>query len=116
MSNRTTSEEMYFLKNADVPAGRVHDFESLTEDEHLHEIGFFRRVQQPVEGEMIDVANPNRFSAGLREDHSTAPLLGADSVAILSELGYGKTEIDEMIQSRSVIDGRQTGWAPAPAV
>jgi formyl-CoA transferase len=84
----------------------MHSFESLTEDEHLREVGFFRKVDHPVEGEMIDMANPNKFSAGLREDYAAASLLGGDSIAILSEIGFEESEIDEMVGSKAVIDGR----------
>jgi formyl-CoA transferase len=85
----------------------VHSFESLTEDEHLAQIGFFRKVEHPIEGEMIDMAQPNKFSSGLREDYAAAPLLGGDSVEILSELGYVDSEIDDMVRSNAIIDGRR---------
>ena len=49
---------------------------------------FSTRFQHPVEGDMIDLANPNKFSAGLREDYCGAPLLGGDSLQILSGIGY----------------------------
>jgi crotonobetainyl-CoA:carnitine CoA-transferase CaiB-like acyl-CoA transferase len=104
--HRTTAEWVEILRKADVPAGPMHSFESLTEDEHLEKIGFFRKVEHPVEGEMIDLAFPNTFSAGLRGDHAPAPLLGGDSVEILSELGYAEGEIDDMVRSHAVIDGR----------
>ena len=107
LRQRTTGEWLEIFDKADIPAGPMHSFESLTEDEHLREVGFFRKVDHPVEGEMIDMANLNKFSAGLREDYAAAPLLGGDSVEILSELGYADSEIDEMVQSNSIIDGRE---------
>jgi crotonobetainyl-CoA:carnitine CoA-transferase CaiB-like acyl-CoA transferase len=105
LRQRTTCEWLEIFDKADVPAGPMHSFESLTEDEHLNEIGFFRKVDHPVEGEMIDMANPNKFSAGLREDYAAAPLLGGDSVGVLSEVGYAESEIDEMLRLKAVIDG-----------
>jgi crotonobetainyl-CoA:carnitine CoA-transferase CaiB-like acyl-CoA transferase len=104
---RTTAQWLEILQKADVPAGPVHSFESLTEDEHLAQIGFFRKVEHPIEGEMIDMAQPNKFSSGLREDYAAAPLLGGDSVEILSELGYVDSEIDDMVRSNAIIDGRR---------
>jgi crotonobetainyl-CoA:carnitine CoA-transferase CaiB-like acyl-CoA transferase len=103
---RTTAQWLEILEKADVPAGPVHSFESLTEDEHLAQIGFFRKVEHPIEGEMIDMAHANKFSAGLREDYRGAPLVGGDSVEILSELDYAESEIDEMVRSNTIIDGR----------
>jgi crotonobetainyl-CoA:carnitine CoA-transferase CaiB-like acyl-CoA transferase len=107
LSRRTTGEWLAIFEHADIPAGRVHSFESLTADEHLAEIGFFRQVEHPGEGGMIDMAHANKFSAGLREDYCPAPLLGGDSIDVLSELGYAKDEIDEMVRSKAVVDGRK---------
>jgi crotonobetainyl-CoA:carnitine CoA-transferase CaiB-like acyl-CoA transferase len=106
LRQRTTVQWLEILEKADVPAGPVHSFESLTEDEHLAQIGFFRKVEHPIEGEMIDMVHPNKFSAGLREDYGAAPLLGGHSVEILSELGYAESEIDDMVRSSAIIDGR----------
>jgi crotonobetainyl-CoA:carnitine CoA-transferase CaiB-like acyl-CoA transferase len=105
---RTTQEWLDVLEKADVPAGRVHTLESLAADEHLAEVGFFRRVEHPVEGEIVDLAFPNRFSAGGREDFRPAPLMGGDSVEILREIGYRNEEIDELVRSRVTVDGRMS--------
>jgi len=105
---RTTAQWLEILEKADVPAGRVHSLDSLTEDEHLARIGFFRKVAHPLEGEMIDLAHPNRFSAGLREEQAPAPLLGGHSIEILSELGYAESEIEDLARSHAVIDGRRS--------
>ena len=59
---------------------------------------------------MIDLAHPNRFSAGLREEHAPAPLIGAHSVEILSELGYAEGDIEDMARSHAIIDGRIVPW------
>jgi crotonobetainyl-CoA:carnitine CoA-transferase CaiB-like acyl-CoA transferase len=107
LRTRTTAEWLDILEKADVPAGRVHTIESLTADEHLDEVGFFRTVEHPVEGEIIDLAFPNRFSAGGREDFKPAPLMGGDSVEILREIGYSTGEIDQLVKSRVTIDGRE---------
>jgi crotonobetainyl-CoA:carnitine CoA-transferase CaiB-like acyl-CoA transferase len=107
VGTRTTAEWLDILEKADVPAGRVHTIESLAADEHLADVGFFRTVEHPVEGEIVDLAFPNRFSAGGREDFKPAPLMGGDSVEILREIGYSTGEIDHLVRSRVTIDGRE---------
>jgi crotonobetainyl-CoA:carnitine CoA-transferase CaiB-like acyl-CoA transferase len=108
LAQRTTAEWLEIFEKADVPAGPVHDFESLLKDAHLKEIGFFRAVEHPLEGEMIELTNPNRFSGGLRSEQRPAPMLGDDSVAILSELGYADAEIDTMRAARVIVDARRS--------
>jgi crotonobetainyl-CoA:carnitine CoA-transferase CaiB-like acyl-CoA transferase len=44
LRQRTTAEWLEIFEKADFPAGPVHDFDSLLEDVHLKEIGFFRMV------------------------------------------------------------------------
>src|SRR5215468_7937032 len=65
---RTTAEWLDILAKADIPAGYMHTLESLIADEHLADTGFFREVDHPVEGKIVDMQFPNRLSGGGRED------------------------------------------------
>jgi crotonobetainyl-CoA:carnitine CoA-transferase CaiB-like acyl-CoA transferase len=105
---KTTAEWVEILAKADIPAGAMHTLESLVEDEHLADAEFFREIDHPVEGRIVDMEFPNRFSAGGRTECLPAPLKGGDSIAILREIGYGDDAIDEMVKSRATIDGRRT--------
>jgi crotonobetainyl-CoA:carnitine CoA-transferase CaiB-like acyl-CoA transferase len=107
--SRTTAEWVEILEAADVPAGPMHSIESLCEDDHLADVGFFRAVDHPDEGKIVDLAFPNRFSGGGRDDYRPAPRLGGDSVAILRDLGYRDGEIDAMVRSGVTVDGRPAG-------
>jgi crotonobetainyl-CoA:carnitine CoA-transferase CaiB-like acyl-CoA transferase len=111
---RTTDEWIEILARADVPAGRMHTLDSLLADEHLADVGFFREVDHPVEGGIVDMKFSNRFSAGGREDYLPPPLVGGDNVAILREIGYGGEEVDAMLESKVTIDGRTS--SPSPLV
>jgi crotonobetainyl-CoA:carnitine CoA-transferase CaiB-like acyl-CoA transferase len=105
---KTTAEWVEILAKADIPAGAMHTLESLVEDEHLADAEFFREIDHPVEGRIVDMEFPNRFSAGGRTERLPAPLKGGDSVAILREIGYGDDAIDEMVKSKATVDGRRT--------
>jgi crotonobetainyl-CoA:carnitine CoA-transferase CaiB-like acyl-CoA transferase len=107
LKQKTSAEWLDILEKADVPAGMVHSIDTLPQDEHLADVSFFRKVEHPVEGTKYELNNPNKFSAGLRNEQTVAPYLGGDSIAILSELGYAQAEIDEMVQSKITIDGRR---------
>jgi crotonobetainyl-CoA:carnitine CoA-transferase CaiB-like acyl-CoA transferase len=109
---RTTAEWLEILAKADIPAGRMHTLESLVADEHLADTGFFREVDHPVEGRIIDMQFPNRFSAGGCSDYHPPPLLGGDSVAVLREIGYRSDDIDEMVKSKATFDGRNREAQP----
>jgi crotonobetainyl-CoA:carnitine CoA-transferase CaiB-like acyl-CoA transferase len=105
---KTTAEWVEILEQADIPAGPMHTLDSLVTDGHLADAGFFCEVEHPVEGRILDMQFPNRFSAGGRDDYLPAPLKGGDSVAILREIGFDDGAIDEMVKSKATIDGRRT--------
>jgi crotonobetainyl-CoA:carnitine CoA-transferase CaiB-like acyl-CoA transferase len=105
---KTTAEWLEILAQADIPAGPMHTLESLVEDEHLADAGFFREVDHPVEGRIIDMHFPNRFSAGGRDDYLPAPPKGGDSIEILREIGYNDNAIEEMVKSKATIGGRRS--------
>jgi crotonobetainyl-CoA:carnitine CoA-transferase CaiB-like acyl-CoA transferase len=104
---KTTAEWIEILAKADIPSGPMHTLESLVEDAHLADVEFFCEVDHPVEGTIIDMQFPNQFSAGGRKDYMPAPLKGGDSIAILREVGYDDSAIDDMVKSKATIDGRR---------
>ena len=105
LKSKTTREWLEIFEQSDVPAGQVHTMESLIEDEHLAEVGMFRRIEHPSEGTKIELNNPNKFSAGLRGEQTPAPFLGGqsvdDTVDGLHRAGGG------MIAGKTTIDGRR---------
>ena len=48
LKQKTSAEWLDILEKADVPAGRVHSIDTLPGDEHLADVGLFRKVEHPV--------------------------------------------------------------------
>jgi crotonobetainyl-CoA:carnitine CoA-transferase CaiB-like acyl-CoA transferase len=105
LATKTTAEWLHILDNADVPAMAYNTLEALVDDPHLKDVGLLREIDHPTEGKIYDIRPPNTLSCGTREDYLTAPKIGQQSVDILSELGYDKEAIMEMVRKGITIDG-----------
>jgi crotonobetainyl-CoA:carnitine CoA-transferase CaiB-like acyl-CoA transferase len=106
LKTRTTAEWLELLERADVPAMPYHTLDSLLEDPHLKDIGFFEVKDHPTEGRTRSMRLPNRWSSGTRREWSPAPKLGQHSVEILREAGYDDAAIDSLIAAGTTMDGR----------
>ncbi len=89
-----------------MPATPYHTLDSLLEDPHLADIGFFEMKDHPTEGKTRSMRLPNKWSSGTRREWAPAPKLGQHSVEILREIGYGDAEIDAMVAGGATVDGR----------
>jgi crotonobetainyl-CoA:carnitine CoA-transferase CaiB-like acyl-CoA transferase len=105
LKTRTTAEWLDILERADVPCMPYHTLDSVLEDPHLHDVGFFEIKDHPTEGRTRSMRLPNKWSCGTRRDWNPAPKLGQQSIEILREVGYADAEIDAMIASGITIDG-----------
>jgi crotonobetainyl-CoA:carnitine CoA-transferase CaiB-like acyl-CoA transferase len=109
LKQKTTAEWLEIFERADVPAMPYHTLDSLMEDPHLKDVGFFQQVDHPTEGIIINMVPPNRLSGGARRDFTPAPKIGQHSVEVLGELGYDENEIGALLSERVTIDGRLEG-------
>jgi len=78
-----------------VPVAPVHTLAAALDNPWLEETGMRASVQHPDNPDLKVLANPIRFD-GERLPNRAAPLLGADSDAILSDLGYDEMAITEL--------------------
>lgn len=81
---RTKQEVMRILGKAGVPAGAVFGTKELWEDENMRARGLFATVAHPVRGKVTIPGWPVRMSES-SVPVAPAPLLGADTEAVLSE-------------------------------
>jgi len=107
LKHRTTDEWLELLQRYDIPCIRPHTLESLMEDPHLAEVGFFRFEDHPSEGRIRTMREPSTWSETVPPTGRLAPRLGQNTREILAEAGYTPEEIDAMIAERVVMTDRR---------
>ena len=92
----TSDQWLELLADADIPAGRVNDFDDLRSDPHLNAIGFYRAYDHPSEG-ALEVPD-----TGYRIDGNTLPIrrhqpqLGEHTRDVLLEAGVSPEAVNKI--------------------
>lgn len=85
------------LLQGHVPAAPVHDIAQAMDNPWLDTIATIHTVRHPDREQFRVLANPIRVD-GQRVPSQAGPLLGADSGAVLAELGYDASQIADLRQ------------------
>ena len=91
------------LQQNDIPCIRPNTLETLLEDPHLADIGFFRFEEHPSEGRIRTMREPSTWPETVPPSGRFAPRLGQHTREILAEAGYRPNEIDTLIAQRAVM-------------
>lgn len=97
ISQRSTAELQALLADTDIPVFPMHTFETLLDDPHLADIGFFEVVEHPALGGIRRMAVPSEWSDTPPATPTPAPLLGQHSRELLREIGYDDARIDALV-------------------
>lgn len=96
LAEETSQHWKTLLEPLGITVFSAHTFETLLEDPHLKDIGFFQEYEHPTEGTLRTMAVPSEWSASVLPALQPPPLVGQHSSEILREAGFSQEEIEEM--------------------
>jgi formyl-CoA transferase len=92
-STRPRSHWLAACEAAGIPAGPIYSIAEALDDVHARARGMVQELDHPVAGRVKTLGNPVKLSRSPAVLDRAAPLLGADTDAVLAELGYGPDDI-----------------------
>ncbi|ANY83804.1 acetyl-CoA acetyltransferase (plasmid) [Microvirga ossetica] len=99
LKTKTTQQWRELLQPLGIPVLPAHTFESLLDDPHLQDIGFFQQLEHPTEGVLRTMAVPSEWPQTPLPPLRPPPLLGEHSAEVLAEAGYSPQQIRGMIET-----------------
>jgi crotonobetainyl-CoA:carnitine CoA-transferase CaiB-like acyl-CoA transferase len=97
---KPTAYWLALLEGAGVPSAPIADFGEVFNDPHLNARDYFWDASHPRLGPVRQLGSPMRFSHTPVRRDKAGPLLGEDSAALLTELGYAPAEISALLARR----------------
>ena len=97
-----TERIVALLVRAGVPCAPLADTTDAFTDEHLAARDFFWDAPHPQLGAVRQLGSPMRMSRSATRRDAAGPGLGADTGAVLAELGVGAAELDELCAAGAV--------------
>ncbi|WP_036596836.1 CaiB/BaiF CoA transferase family protein [Ottowia thiooxydans] len=98
LSTGTSRQWKELLEPLGITVFSAHSFETLLEDPHLKDIGFFQEYEHPTEGTLRTMSVPSEWSASTLPALQPPPLVGQHSTDVLQEAGFSQAEIEEMVR------------------
>ena len=105
LATRTTAEWSEILAKADIPASPMSSLDDLIDDPQLSAFGLISEVVHPSEGPVLSMGAPVRWAKDPAQPYCPPPQLGQHSVEVLTEAGYSRTEIIDMVRVGITSDG-----------
>lgn len=92
LAERTTDEWLDLFRELEIPAARLNTPDDLFDDPHLNAVGLFETIDTP-HGKVTFPGVPTWFSRTPGRVGGPAPVLGADTAAVLRELGLAAEQV-----------------------
>jgi crotonobetainyl-CoA:carnitine CoA-transferase CaiB-like acyl-CoA transferase len=108
-----TAHWLSVLTAAGVPCAPIQDYGQVFTDPHLLARNYYWDAPHATLGPARQLGSPMRLSRTPVVRENAGPLLGEDSAAILTELGYGPEEIETLL-ARKIINVPPPPETPSP--
>ncbi|MEG1758403.1 MAG: CaiB/BaiF CoA-transferase family protein [Oscillospiraceae bacterium] len=102
IKTKTQKEWTELLADRECCFTPVQNIEEALRDPQFAARGMVSRLTHPIEGEVLNIAFPLKFSDMSPCEPKSSPLYGGDTEELLSELGYGREALDEL-KSKNII-------------
>jgi formyl-CoA transferase len=99
---RPVADWVALLTGAGIPCGPINTIDRVFADPQVAHLGVATGVEHPRLGTQQVVASPVNLAGVSKAVRSAAPDAGADTDAVLREVGYGESELSDM-RARGVI-------------
>lgn len=109
LTKRTTREWQALLDQADIPVFPMHTFDTLLDDPHLGDVGFFYEVDHPKAGVIRETRVPSEWQEAKLGGYRHAPSLGEHTAEVLAEAGFSQAEIASLIDCGAASGSRASG-------
>jgi crotonobetainyl-CoA:carnitine CoA-transferase CaiB-like acyl-CoA transferase len=104
--SKSTAEALGLLGDGGIWVGPVYNYEDVLNDPQIIHNGTFVEYDHPTEGSVKMPGFPYRFSATPCQISRGAPLTGQHTRMVLKEIGYGDSEITELLEQGVVAETR----------
>src|SRR5207249_9058268 len=95
---------------AGIPAGPIYTVPEAHADPHARARGMVQELEHPQIGRVKTLGNPVKMSSTPPRLRTAAPMLGADTDAILQAAGYDGAEIATLRAAKVVWGWRSSKW------
>jgi crotonobetainyl-CoA:carnitine CoA-transferase CaiB-like acyl-CoA transferase len=101
---RPTAHWLALLEAAGVPAAEVQDLSQVLASPQVAALGAVQELEHPVAGSYALIGPPLRIDHAPLAYPMPAPVLGADTRAVLFEAGFGASEIDSLVRQGIAVE------------
>ena len=105
VATKPAAEWLAAMREVDIWAAPVHDFEAVVADPQVAHNGTFVEYDHPTEGRLRTPGFPIRFSKTAAAVVRGAPAVGEHSREILKSAGYSDSQVDDLVAKGVVATG-----------